>query len=481
MPVFLRIQSERVVVAAAVVVHIIAAWFSEGQFNADEYWQVLGFAAYKLGYAAAEEMVWEFDHAIRPALQPFIAYLMSQLVADPFVAAFMLRLLSAILALVGCLFFLRAFVNDDGGERSRLWVLLFTLLLWSAVFFHVRFSAENWGGALFLLGLGLSRRHGGGMPVVAGFVFGLAFVARYQVGIMIAGFVLWLLFIQRAHWQTLALLTVGGAAAVVAGMALDFWFYGKAVFTAWNYLNFNLLQSGIEGYSQEPWWHYAEKSVLYTLPPLSVIVPVVVVLFWWCFPRHPLTWITLPFVVFHHFIGHKEIRFLMPVLAFLPLMTALVVTRLGGGAFFRGGGRIMWRASVVINAALLPFAMFMPADIGQRLVQHVMTQLPATAVIAVHDEGMAAGEIIQNYYLRDERKRFIRVRGADALAAIAAAPPPLLYYATRKNRDEALRAAGLVFRQDYIAYPRWVRAFNINDWQSRASIWRLYLISAGNS
>jgi phosphatidylinositol glycan class B len=53
--------------------------------------------------------------------------------------------------------------------------------------------------------------------------------------------------------------------------------------------------------------------------PANVFFPVVVaflllsILGWSRHPRHPLTWSTLPFVVFHNLLSHKEERFLFPV------------------------------------------------------------------------------------------------------------------------------------------------------------------------
>jgi GPI mannosyltransferase 3 len=60
-------------VAAAVVVRILTAWFNGGYFHPDEHWQILEFAWYKLGHEPASILPWEFPAQIRPGLQPWIA------------------------------------------------------------------------------------------------------------------------------------------------------------------------------------------------------------------------------------------------------------------------------------------------------------------------------------------------------------------------------------------------------------------------
>jgi phosphatidylinositol glycan class B len=51
--------------------------------------------------------------------------------------------------------------------------------------------------------------------------------------------------------------------------------------------------------------------------PLVIVMIVCAVRAWVKAPRHPLTWTTLPFVVIHNLISHKEERFLFPIAIFL--------------------------------------------------------------------------------------------------------------------------------------------------------------------
>ena len=65
-----------VIFLIAVVVNIITAIYSTGYYYADEHYQVIEFAGYKLGTHQPDELAWEFAYKLRPALQPAICYVL---------------------------------------------------------------------------------------------------------------------------------------------------------------------------------------------------------------------------------------------------------------------------------------------------------------------------------------------------------------------------------------------------------------------
>src|SRR5258708_10124882 len=91
-------------IVAVVCVHAAAAFFNGGFLNADEHYQIIEFAQYKLGRQSLSGLAWEFAVRMRPALQPWLAFGVIRLcrtfdVASPFAIALVLRLLSTVLAL----------------------------------------------------------------------------------------------------------------------------------------------------------------------------------------------------------------------------------------------------------------------------------------------------------------------------------------------------------------------------------------------
>ena len=57
-----------------VLLHVLAVWVSVGHYHDDEYFQILDFAALKLGFVMQDTVMWEYQSGIRSGFQPFIAY-----------------------------------------------------------------------------------------------------------------------------------------------------------------------------------------------------------------------------------------------------------------------------------------------------------------------------------------------------------------------------------------------------------------------
>ncbi len=68
---------ERYFFLTALVVYIVAAWFSTGFYHGDEHYQLIEFAAYKMGTVSPEGLAWEFSARVEtgpPTLHRFHYY-----------------------------------------------------------------------------------------------------------------------------------------------------------------------------------------------------------------------------------------------------------------------------------------------------------------------------------------------------------------------------------------------------------------------
>jgi phosphatidylinositol glycan class B len=298
----------------------VTAWFSDLFYFPDEHYQVLEFMSYKLGITPASDLPWEFSARIRPWFQPLVYYAVAKPLTwlglhDMFAVAFGLRLLTGIFSLSALALFARAVLPTiEGGEEQRAFV---RYLPWFGFlpYLFVRTSSETFSAAFFALGLAFALGEKS-VPrlALAGLLCGLAFDSRYQTGLLGLGLLAWLAIIARVRGAALAAFTGGGLAALAIGMLADRWGYGQFVFPPLGYIEVNL----VRGVAEHQFGRTPVFAYLYLLPAqiffaITLVLMAGMVMMWLRNPRHALTWTTLPFVLIHSAIAHKEARFLFPL------------------------------------------------------------------------------------------------------------------------------------------------------------------------
>lgn len=197
----------RGLLVASLLAHVLAAWFNAGPFQPDEHFQILEFAAYKLGTVPAQSLAWEFAEQARPALQPALAWAAFRLfgalgVSDPFLVVFALRLGMGLLGLSLTLVILRHGLPSIRSAACRRFFITFSLVFAYLPFLHGRFTSENAAGLALFSGAFLvlrlldpdRPRRSDALWALAGVLLVLAFYFRFQVGFAIAGLGAWLLW-----------------------------------------------------------------------------------------------------------------------------------------------------------------------------------------------------------------------------------------------------------------------------------------------
>lgn len=309
----------------------IAACLSVGFLHPDEHFQLLEFANYKLGGIPGNELPWEFGEQMRPAFQVIPVYLLARVmiffgVFDPFVLAFLLRLITGLLSFWALYNFFRAFRSEIHTPAGKWMFAALLFLLWYVPFLAVRYSSEAWGTLFFLAGLSLyirlihQQRKSFFLFLGAGTLLGVSFVCRYQMGFMIGGLFAWILFLDKSEWRLKASALAGLIFLLGVGFLSDWWFYGTPVSTAYHYFYQNLVEDKASGFGVSPVWEYAIQTPVFVFPLAGIVVIPCLIYFFIKYRKHPVTWILLPFLLVHHVIGHKELRFLFPVAPFLPFV-----------------------------------------------------------------------------------------------------------------------------------------------------------------
>lgn len=298
---------------------LVTAVFSEGFHRGDEHYQLLEFANYVLNNLSAEDLCWEFGAQIRPSAQPYIAlsvihFLKFLGITNPHNWALVLRLITAFLSFLA-IKHSYVYLSKYVGNKSMLYFL--SGLLWFVVYVSVRFSSETWSALFFMFSLTFYFRSKTFFSLLLAGVFaGLSFEFRYQTALMSLGFFVWLILIQKESFKSILSMILGFVLVVVCCTVLDAVFYGEFVFAPYNYFYTNLIADKVSSFGVDPWYHYIPDLLNKTYVVYGVLILLGMILLLIKKPKSFINYIVLPFVLFHFLVGHKEMRFMYPVIYF---------------------------------------------------------------------------------------------------------------------------------------------------------------------
>lgn len=386
---FSKIQiKEQVVWLVFAVLIVSTAVNAVGYHHADEHYQIIEFANYFLGGIGGNTLSWEFQNQIRPSIQPLIAVGVISFsrfidLPDPFDIMVVIRILTGFLALYAVVDFIKRVLRKDD---CNFWFLgvVGAFGLWFLPYLMIRFSSENMASVFFLIGisrlLGVNKTN----FLIAGILLGLSFCFRFQIGIAIAGLGAYLLFIRSIEWQELLRLSKGFLIVLVVLILSDRLFYGDWVFTPLNYVKLQLIEGKAASFGTDPWWKYFELLWIGLTPFLSIpaIIAFIVILI--KNPKHPLFFVAIPFLVVHMLIGHKELRFLFPVLFCLPYLLYeffLIVSDTIGNRITSG----VVVTFLTVNAAGMIMMTQVPSGEGRlRLAERIHNEHPKDEVVLMY-------------------------------------------------------------------------------------------------
>jgi phosphatidylinositol glycan class B len=413
---------------------VVAAWRSTGDYHPDEQFQTLEFAAAKLGLTPVTALPWEHSARMRSWLQPGLYVLvvsaLRRLSGNPFVWATGLRLVSALLgwaAIAGLARCCGAWIEDAGSRRVAVRMLCAFCLLPVVL---VRTSSESLATSSFLLGLavfGLGRdrdRPASGAVFAAGVLFGLAFEFRFPVGLMVAGWFAWAVLVGRRSPRELVTAGLGTAMVLALAAPVDRWGYGEWCFPPWNYVVENLRAGGAaDRFGSLPVWGYLDLVLRLPFGPATSLAAAATGVAWLRHPRHVLTWCGLPMLLMHSLIGHKELRFLFPLLPSAAVSFGLAAAPAHGrlerlASFWRGASsRRLRRALFGANAVALLALCLVPLSPRVELQRFVFEELPRESdelLVLGPESPYGPGSLVGRFYSTPGTA--IRILGAQELA-----------------------------------------------------------------
>ena len=461
-------------ILASVVLHLVTGWFALNPFHPDEHFQILEFAFARMDLSPVEDLPWEFAQGMRSSLQPAMAMGVWRVlemagVADPFVWTHSLRILSTLMG-VATTVGVAAGVGPSLNRAGRVTVWLAGLFTWFLPWMHTRFSSENLSGMAFAVAVvmlvrgervGRAQEAGAGEgpdgagrdptvrpgpDVVAGVLLGLAFILRYQTGIATVGLGAWAVLVRRERVDRLTRVAGGVGAAVLAGLALDWWFYGTWTWTPWNYLRVNLLDGAAAGFGTSPWHHYLTGHPLAFVPPLGIVLAGAAVSGALVRARSPWSWSAGAFVIAHSMLAHKEFRFLLPLMYVFPVFLAYT-THAVAARTSRCRAAAWWAAPLALQNLVLLLLLATPAvHRGREVDVHYMRSLWRIAdtesgpLRLVHEDPIPFGSwgLPMNVYRHPRIAARRWVEDADAPA-----PGDLLMLRRQRSLPTALEATTL--------------------------------------
>ena len=365
----------QVLLLASILVQMVICWTAVGIYHPDQYFQIIEFSSWQLHRPSAAGQVWEFSAHLRPTLQVYLfsgySWLCQVLgLLDPYWQLGLLRLLFG--GMLFTLFNGMALYYSQRDRRVLFIVLLILNFSWILPYTRTLFSSEMlssflfFGGSFFYSISGRGGTRGRWVALLTGFLFSLAFYARFQTAFAMAGFLIWML-LAPGERRLILPLVLGFIAGMGFNTVLDTLFYNEWVFTPYTYYKVNIIEGKAASMGTASFLIYAGVlAAVVVAPPLSLVLlytgfkPAVVRQL-----RQPFTLAVGLFILGHCLVAHKEERFLFPVLNVLPL---IIGWGLPGLIDWRGRqGKAMRRlfngiagVSIGLNLFLLVLLLFTP-------------------------------------------------------------------------------------------------------------------------
>jgi len=315
-------------------IHCLASYFSVGFYSQDEHFQILSPVEFLLGINDnLYQEIWEFsdDYRIRPWFQSYIYFYIIKLlqffsIENPFIWTFFLKIIFSVLSLTTLILFYLNFKNRlfEDNNFNRFLILLFCFY----PFFHSRTSSENLGMSFFIIGILffdflLQLKNNNKYfyyQILSGIFFGLAIIARYQILIFVFGIYLWVLIfsLNYNNIKSLLIISFNIILVLIFGLVFDTFGYQKINITYYNYFHANFISGMLDFFGKEPWWFYFIEIPKSFFPPIGILFLISFIYLIYKKFNNLIIFISFFYLLVFVIIGHKELRFLFPLLFFSP-------------------------------------------------------------------------------------------------------------------------------------------------------------------
>ncbi len=466
---------------------IITAFFSHGYFHADEHFQLLEFANYKRGLTPASELPWEFNEKIRPALQPSLAlgavtFLGWMGIESPFTQVLILRLLTAFLSWLVISKLALLLVDQFKNEWSRKFFIFLSVLFWFVPFISVRFSSENYASITFWAAIYFVLHFYKHVPrqsnyklILAGILLGLSFFFRFQMAFAMAGLGLWLLFVQKTNWKEIFMLVFPALIVMMICVGIDTWFYEETVFTPFNYFYQNIVENRVAEFGETPWWDYFKLFIEKGIPPFSVLLLILFFVGGYRNKSSVFLWVFVPFLLGHMAVGHKELRFLFPVVfAFIFLVSLGIDAVLNRYKYRKSWNWLLIPVLAINFVALLAYALT-PTQVIMKYYRFLYDESQKAPVVLIcKNEDMYQAVGIPIYFYKTPRVKVLVVKDNFEIEQFLETYKPQHVLLLEEDFTLDINYKAYEDKKLYCAYPQWIEVFNFGNWIQRSRIYMIH-------
>lgn len=320
----------------ATIIYFIAAICNIGHNTGDSYSQIFEFAGYKLGFINQDLLrAWEFHSAIRSSLEIWLLYYVYKLYSiftepNPFMVALCIRLLCAGLSLFSTVLFSEIIIHKIKSPVYQKLFIILSLFTSLIIYTSIHYNSENIAGRLLLIALAVLLNDNWQTAkkyLITGVLLGVIFTVRFQMGLAISGIIVWLIVVHRIPLRHFIVLFLSILLSIfIFNVLVDYWFYGHWTISAYNYFYQNLVLNKVDSFGTSPWYAYMLMPLAYL--PFGPIYVIACLVYIYKNPKDLISWTIVPFILVHCLIGHKEVRFLMPILYLQPFFTIYLLERL---------------------------------------------------------------------------------------------------------------------------------------------------------
>jgi GPI mannosyltransferase 3 len=485
------IKENRRLIALGAIIHLVAVFFTEGYHRPDEHLAMIHMMQYKLDTFPKELLSWEYPVQIRPWLQPALQFIIVKVlffVENPFVLAFFFRLFASITSFISLLMISYwGTLYYSSRKQIQKYILPLAMGISYFPFFHARATGENFGMTFYIFGLFLLLRK---IPnkyfqvskwrsieyqesalslIGSGFLLGLSFYFRFQMGIAVFFLLIWLLSFSKISLYRWSLVCLGILFSFAVNTLIDFWGYGVWTFSPWNYLYQNIALNKAAGFGVSPWYYYLTKTFSKSIPPLGLVFILPFFWVWFKRPKSLFTWITLPFFIIHGLIGHKELRFIFGLGSFLPLLLPAFLDEI---QFSKWKGnrwvKILLTIILIENFGFMAISSLRPAFSPIKFYKHVYQITPP--ITEMYTLGVFRDQL--RFYLK-KPIHWTNIKSTEEIQALILEKKNI-WILTSKYKDIKVIKDISNCQESYLSYPNWIFKFNYGNWLKRSKIWGLY-------